>query len=209
MKRTSFTLVELLVVIAIIAILAGLLFPAVGLIQRKAKEARAKSDMVAIRMALLKVDETYGKMLSLSGSSATFDGQSVSVTTAGGCKMAIFGNANIDKNNKEANNNAVYYALIRELSAPADVTAADRNINKRGIKFLDPRPNYDKNKNSTMWQDPWGCPYVIYINTDYEDKVYMDKVKGGAAATLSGKVFIVSRGADMELETKDDLLSWE
>ena len=37
MKRKSFTLVEILVVVAVIAILMGLLFPALGVIREKDK----------------------------------------------------------------------------------------------------------------------------------------------------------------------------
>src|SRR5947207_2970004 len=44
----AFTLVELLTVIAIIAILMGLLFPAIGIIKEQARKAQAKSDVTNI-----------------------------------------------------------------------------------------------------------------------------------------------------------------
>jgi prepilin-type N-terminal cleavage/methylation domain-containing protein len=58
--RRTFTLIELLVVIAIIAVLMGLLFPAIGLVMDNAKTTRAKSEMNSIIMAVKNYEATYG-----------------------------------------------------------------------------------------------------------------------------------------------------
>ncbi len=58
--RRTFTLIELLVVIAIIAVLMGMLFPAISLVRYNAKVTKAKADMNAIIMAVKNYEGTYG-----------------------------------------------------------------------------------------------------------------------------------------------------
>ena len=63
MNRRNFTLVELLVVVGIIAILAGLLTPAVIGAQQQGRITQARSDMATLSMAFKGLDSTYGKMM--------------------------------------------------------------------------------------------------------------------------------------------------
>jgi type II secretory pathway pseudopilin PulG len=183
-----------MVVIAIIAILAGLLLPAIANARGKARITQAKTDMNSLKLALKSVESTYGKMVDVSGN---FDGKAPESPTGG--DAIILGSAS-------GASAAAYDAFIKELSTPNELTAANRNINKRGVKFLDPRDD--------GWKDPWGNRYRIYINKDYTDKVTV------AGATRDGNLFIYSCGPNggddggenpdnTPNSTKDDICGWE
>ena len=72
-KSAAFTLVELLVVISIIAILAGLLLPAVNGALESAKKTQGKSTAVQIAAAVSAYEMEYGKLPPLSSSSSSSD----------------------------------------------------------------------------------------------------------------------------------------
>ena len=59
-RRPGFTLIELLTVIAIIGILAGMLFPAIGGIRKKAKQASATTAFTQWAGAITRYKQVYG-----------------------------------------------------------------------------------------------------------------------------------------------------
>ncbi len=60
MKKRTFTLVELLTVIAIIAVLAGILLPALSKSKEKALATKARADVTSIAAAIGQFETTYG-----------------------------------------------------------------------------------------------------------------------------------------------------
>jgi prepilin-type N-terminal cleavage/methylation domain-containing protein len=59
-KRTGFTLVELLAALGIIALMVGLLIPALSMVRRTAKETKQKAQFTAIELALTAFKNDYG-----------------------------------------------------------------------------------------------------------------------------------------------------
>lgn len=218
-QKQTFTLVELLVVIGIIAILAGLVIPAVIRAQMQGRITQAKSDMATILLALKGVESTYNKMVN---GDSSFDGKTAKTDSA-------FPNCIILGGGNDTSVDA-YDCFIAELSVPNQVS--NPNINKRKMKFLDPSPKFDpsidynatsdeaKENRKHLWRDPWGNRYVIIINTQLTDEIPnpADTNKSLAAKAIvysygpngednNAKNILYDVGSSLDA-TCDDIASW-
>ena len=214
--RNSFTLTELLVVVAIIAILAGLLIPAVMLGQQKGRETQAKADMNTIILALKGVENTYQQMVKA--------GDGYMPSASNGC--VTLGKPASENDETDTGTIAEYNTFIVELTDPSNAlfNTTELNINKRKIRFLEPKSDYDPTKSGTstdnekaLWKDPWGNPYILIINTDFTDKIKLPE----STKYIAGKAAIYSRGPNgIDEDGKnaaegtgsgknDDIVSWK
>ncbi len=190
MKKRSFTLVELLVVVGILAILAGLVIPAVVGAKQQGRITQARADMSSLRTAFEGMYRDYNRMAKKNNSSYELGSQTFSEKpSSSGCITIM-----------ETSANANYCNVIAELSVPASLSTP--SLNKRRIKYLDPRPEYDPSQGPTSgknpdntWLDPWGNPYMIRINVDGSEQIVdpSDSTK-----KLSGRIIIWSLGPDGE-----------
>ena len=225
-KRSSFTLVELLAVIAIIAILAGLITPAVIIAQQKGRVTQAKADMKTLATAIKGLEGTYSKLIKVDGSDAYFAGKTVKVKTdkkednsPGDAEYIRIGGTKDDVD--------AYDNFIVELCDPSnpEVFKSNKpNINIRRKVFLDAQTGYDPSKGTTdnanyLWRDPWGNRYVLLINTNFTNRIPdpADNTK-----YLAGSVAIYSFGpngtddngknteyGDDKDQDYDDIVSWK
>lgn len=193
-RQHGFTLVELLVVIAIIAVLAGAGFAAGNAAIQKAKKTTALATCTAIESAISNFYTEYGSM-----------------PTAGDTDVPV----------KTDNDTLLKVLLGLEGTSPT--------FNTRSIKFLSVKEGKAKGAtggtNGLIYKpsgtgvvglfDPWGGPYNIIMDADYDEtlKAVKPKGTGSTAITLNGRRAAVwSDGADgvgtTTGKSADDVKTW-
>ena len=193
-RRNAFTLIELLVVITIIIILMGLLFPAFRGVQDQAKKTQAKNDLTQIVTAANAFYTEYGRY----------------PTTATTDAAAKYG--------ASTTNDAVFNEL-RGIST---------TLNPRQIVFIsppdvkdgaNPRSGIGTTTKTGQFFDPWGAPYNLQIDADYDNEIdnpYSANSGAGAAKIRQG-VIAWSFGSDGKGgsgakntgDAADDVISWQ
>jgi prepilin-type N-terminal cleavage/methylation domain-containing protein len=226
--RAGFTLIELLTVIAIIAILMGLLLPAMNAAKNAAKKSAAKTDLTQLVNATKSFYTDYGVYPVDPSLGSTQDQE--------------YGAPSGNRHNSDVIN------VLRADTNPGDTLssgAAPTSINTREVVYLDvplvknslsPISGLGTGKETNgistpgEWYDPFGGPYIIDIDANYDGYVdltsavllgYKDPnfyltFKGGSA--LQTGVIAGSFGGDHVQGSKakpgtysgsDDVLSWE
>jgi type II secretory pathway pseudopilin PulG len=199
-RVSAFTLIEILVVITIIIILAGMLFPAYRGVQNQAKKTQAKNDLTQIVTAVNAFYTEYGRYPVAT-----------SITTDA---TATYGPAPASSTND---------ALFNELRAKTVV------LNTRQIVFISPpdvkdpatpRSGIGTTTGAGQYYDPWGTPYAVAIDADYDNQVTPNPygASGGAGTSpVRQGVIAWSLGSDTKLgnngdglfTNSDDVVSWQ
>lgn len=221
---SAFTLIELLTVISIIAILMGLLFPAISIVKNTANKARAGTDVANIVTAVKQYNAEYGKFPALEKASGKADPEPKDAMC--GDKAALM----------ELDNNTLFYTLRAIAKGEVNTEPNDHAMNPRKVNFFDGKAASDPTQprggfadkqgvdKEGCYFDPWGKQYNIVIDTNYNnvldlEKKYQDfetpnepRVTVGAFSV--GKDSILG---DKKFEktfrkgqtTSDDVVSWQ
>jgi prepilin-type N-terminal cleavage/methylation domain-containing protein len=149
-RPRAFTLVEMLVVIAIIAILAGILLPALGAAKTKAKVAQARTEMNTLINGIKQYESEYNRYPA----STTAEQTGADYT---------FGLSN------EPNAHVIAILLDKDVLSNAGGTR-----NPRHLTFFNAKQPGDTTSpgigSDWEFRDPWGTPYVISLDINRDEK---------------------------------------
>ena len=217
MKRQNFTLVELLTVIAVIAILAGILLPALGMVKESAKLNKALTEAKSIHMAIKSFYNDYKYLPAKDASGGKTNDVVIcnaAANTAVGVPASLTADGTLHND---------YLKLFDVLCCSSTVSGTAENISDDALKFnsakkkyLTPAKDYySSDASSKGYRDPWGRPYIIYLDTNYDGKI--ENVNSNFKVpnnTVVDIVAVVSLGRngetiDSKIKVEDLAASWQ
>ena len=170
-RSGGFTIVELLVVIAIIAILAGILLPALGNVKTKAKVANARTEMQGLAAAIKAYESEYNRNPASQGAEQAAANGDFTFGTTGVTPTPQAGDIRNPPTMAYNANNSEIVLLVLDI---------DQGINQNHVrnprkhKFWNPKMvSNDAGGVSTVdyvSRDPWGMPYIVTIDMNDDNK---------------------------------------
>jgi prepilin-type N-terminal cleavage/methylation domain-containing protein len=152
-KRPGFTLIELLVVIAIIAILIGLLLPAVQKVREAAARMTCSNNLKQISLAVHNYESTYGKVPPMSHALGNGTGIRGSIMVA---LMPYVEQENLYKLHQAANGvtQPVAQTVVRTFLCPSDPYSSTGQGNVSTGSLTGTLAVTDYNANAGLFSSP-------------------------------------------------------
>lgn len=215
--RSGFTLIELLTVIAIIAILMGLLLPAINSAKNAAKKSQAKNDVTQFVTAVTSFYTDYGVYPIVTTGTTDVEYGASGATNPNSSVVNVLRADSTDagpNQNSAINTRQTVYLdvpLVKDVTNPKNGLGTGSETNSYGVTV------------AGEWYDPWGKPYIVGIDGNYDGYVTGGLLEGyndvnySASKGVQQGCVAGSFGADHQQGTagnknyigSDDVLSWQ
>jgi prepilin-type N-terminal cleavage/methylation domain-containing protein len=189
--RRGFTLIELLVVIAIIAVLIGLLLPAVQKVREAAARTRCQNQLKQMALAINSFQSGFGfyptggtvPWATITRSGGAGGAPVLGADQEAGWAFQILPFIEQDATFKQPNDTAIFKAIVPTYFCPArrgpTVVKYNSNLDHALMDYAAAVPGAGivQGAETTMWQG--SDPFVLPVNSNYDGVIVRAKTKSG------------------------------